>query len=114
VRASPPPAPIRESIKAGDFDAVPLHLLVDGAQPRRHRRQAPRPALGRSAASARPRRTLRPSNGLRVDVLAEEANLTSLIDGLVEYALTQRAADVDAGISPQRPSQKTPQKEGLT
>jgi uroporphyrinogen III methyltransferase / synthase len=40
VRAAPPPAPIREAIKAGAFDAVLFTSSSDGAQPRRHRRQA--------------------------------------------------------------------------
>ena len=38
VRASPPPADTREAIKGGGFDAGALHLVVDGAEPRRHRR----------------------------------------------------------------------------
>ena len=42
VRAAPPAAPIREAIKSGGFDAVRLHLVLDGAQPGRHRRQAAR------------------------------------------------------------------------
>ena len=43
VRAAPPPAPIREMIKTGGLRRGVLHLVVDGAQPGRHRRQAARP-----------------------------------------------------------------------
>ena len=45
VRAAPPPAEIRDAIKSGGFDAVLLHLVLDRAQPGRHRRQAARPTV---------------------------------------------------------------------
>lgn len=50
-------------------------------------------------------------HGLRVDVLAEEANLTSLIDGLVEFAMSAREDDLAAGTTPTRPSQKRRRKK---
>ena len=42
VRASPPPAPIREAIKTRRIRRGPVHLLVHGAEPDRHRGQAAR------------------------------------------------------------------------
>ncbi len=42
VRAAPPPAPIREAIKGGGFDAVLFTLLLHRAEPHRHRWQAAR------------------------------------------------------------------------
>jgi uroporphyrinogen III methyltransferase/synthase len=44
-------------------------------------------------------------HGLEVDVLAEEANLGSLISGLVDHAVARRTADLAAGRAPLRPSQ---------
>ena len=40
VRAAPPPAPIRDAIKSGQVRRGGVHLVLDGAQPGRHRRQA--------------------------------------------------------------------------
>lgn len=104
VRAAPPAASVREAIKGGGFDAV---CFTSSSTVRNLVGIAGKPAptsviccIGPATANTAA------EHGLRVDVLAEEANLTSLIDGLVEFALTQRAEDVEAGISPQRPSQK--------
>lgn len=109
VRASPPPAPIREAIKAGDFDAF---LFTSSSTVRNLVGIAGKPAatsviccIGPATANTAA------EHGLRVDVLAEEANLTSLIDGLVEFALAQRKDDVAAGITPTRPSQKRRRKK---
>src|SRR5699024_10570510 len=75
VRASPPPAPIRESIKAGDFDAF---LFTSSSTVRNLVGIAGKPAatsviccIGPATANTAA------EHGLRVDVLAEEANLTS-------------------------------------
>ena len=62
VRAAPPPAPTREAIKTGKFDAVLFTSSLDGPQPRRHRRQAAhvddhrvhRPGHGEDRGGARP------------------------------------------------------------
>ena len=56
------PPSIRDAIKGGDYDAVRLHVELDGAQPRRHRRQAARrdgrrlhrTGHGQDGAGARP------------------------------------------------------------
>ena len=61
VRAAPPPAPIREAIKARSVRRRRLHLELDGSQPGRHRGQAAprhrdrlhRPADGQDGAGAR-------------------------------------------------------------
>ncbi|GMA87827.1 hypothetical protein GCM10025868_30770 [Angustibacter aerolatus] len=62
VRAAPPAADVRDAIKTGRFDAVVFTSRLDGAQPRRHRRQAAhrhrrrvhRPADGEDGRGARP------------------------------------------------------------
>ncbi|WP_344257990.1 uroporphyrinogen-III synthase [Brevibacterium celere] len=109
VRASPPPAPIREAIKAGDFDAF---LFTSSSTVRNLVGIAGKPAatsviccIGPATANTAE------EHGLRVDVLAEEANLTSLIDGLVAYATRMREADLTAGVTPVRPSQKRRRKK---
>ncbi|WP_193072190.1 MULTISPECIES: uroporphyrinogen-III synthase [unclassified Brevibacterium] len=109
VRASPPPAPIREAIKAGDFDAF---LFTSSSTVRNLVGIAGKPAatsviccIGPATANTAA------EHGLRVDVLAEEANLTSLIDGLVEFAMSSREDDLAAGTTPTRPSQKRRRKK---
>ncbi|AOP52767.1 MAG: uroporphyrinogen-III synthase [Brevibacterium aurantiacum] len=109
VRASPPPAPIREAIKAGDFDAF---LFTSSSTVRNLVGIAGKPAstsviccIGPATANTAA------EHGLRVDVLAEEANLTSLIDGLVEFAMSAREDDLAAGTTPTRPSQKRRRKK---
>ncbi|MGO2037632.1 MAG: uroporphyrinogen-III synthase [Brevibacterium sp.] len=109
VRASPPPAPIREAIKAGDFDAF---LFTSSSTVRNLVGIAGKPApssviccIGPATANTAA------EHGLRVDVLAEEANLTSLIDGLVDYALAKRQEDLAAGTTPSRPSQTRRRKK---
>ncbi len=109
VRASPPPAPIREAIKAGDFDAF---LFTSSSTVRNLVGIAGKPAptsviccIGPATANTAA------EHGLRVDVLAKEANLTSLIDGLVEFAQQSRADDLAAGTTPVRPSQKRRRKK---
>ena len=47
-------------------------------------------------------------HGLEVAVLAEEANLGSLISGLVDHAVQRRTDDLAAGRAPLRPSQTRP------
>ena len=62
VRAAPPAAPIREAIKTGGFDAVLLHLVLDRAEPGRHRRQAA-PTIDRRLPRAEDRRDRARSSG---------------------------------------------------
>ena len=109
VRASPPPAPIREAIKAGDCDAF---LFASSSTVRNLVGIAGKPAatsviccIGTAPADTAG------EHGLAGDVLAEEANLTSLIDGLVAFATRMRDEDLAAGQTPMRPSQKRRRKK---
>ncbi|WP_363316531.1 uroporphyrinogen-III synthase [Brevibacterium sp.] len=103
VRAAPPPAPIRESIKAGDFDAV---LFTSSSTVRNLVGIAGKPPASTVVACIGPATAqTAEDNGLEVDVLAEEANMGSLISGLVDHAVRRRAEALAAGRAPLRPSQ---------
>ncbi|WP_114907336.1 uroporphyrinogen-III synthase [Ornithinimicrobium murale] len=103
VRAAPPPAPVRDAIKGGTFDAVCFtssstvrNLVGIAGKPHPNTVVACiGPATARTAEE----------HGLRVDVVAPEPNSTVLVDALArhaaEIALTARAAG-----EPVRPSQR--------
>jgi uroporphyrinogen III methyltransferase/synthase len=89
VRAAPPPAPIREAIKTGGFDAVcftsssTVRNLV-GIAGKPHARTIVAcigPATAETAQEF----------GLRVDVQPEEARVTTLVDALAAHAARLRA-----------------------
>lgn len=104
VRAAPPPAPIRESIKRGDFDAV---LFTSSSTVRNLVGIAGKPHPTTVVACIGPATAqTAEDHGLTVDVIASEAHLGSLIAGLVEHARSLRAADSAANRSPLRPSQR--------
>ena len=103
VRASPPPAPIRDAIKRGDFDAV---LFTSSSTVRNLLGIAGKPpestviacigqATARTAAE----------QGLRVDVVASEARLETLVSELADHARALRDEQIAAGTEPLRPSQ---------
>lgn len=103
VRAAPPAAPVREAIKRGDFDAV---LFTSSSTVRNLLGIAGKPpattvvaCIGQATAQTAM------DQGLRVDVIAGEANLDRLVADLAEFARTQRDEQVTAGQVPVRPSQ---------
>ena len=89
VRASPPPAPIREAIKSGGFDAVcftsasTVRNLV-GIAGKPHARTIVACLGPKTAETAR-------EFGLRVDVLPEEPDVLMLVEGLARHASRLRA-----------------------
>ena len=104
VRAAPPPAPIRESIKRGDFDAV---LFTSSSTVRNLVGIAGKPFHTTVIACIGPMTAeTAKEHGLRVDVVAEKATMGSLISGVIDWAKTHRQADIEAGQSPLRPSQR--------
>lgn len=104
VRASPPPAPIRESLKSGDFDAV---LFTSSSTVRNLVGIAGKPHASTVIACIGPATAKSAEDlGLRVDVLADEANLQSLVDGLAHFARSRRDRAQEAGETPLRPSQQ--------
>ena len=91
VRAAPPPAPVREAIKGGGFDAVcftsssTVRNLV-GIAGKPHTRTVVAVIGPQTAATAQ-------EFGLRVDVQPETAAVGPLVDALAEHALSLREAE---------------------
>jgi len=89
VRAAPPPAPIREAIKTGGFDAVcftsssTVRNLV-GIAGKPHTRTIVACIGPQTAETAR-------EFGLRVDVQPDEARVPALVDALAVHAARLRA-----------------------
>lgn len=104
VRAAPPPAPVRDAIKGGEFDAV---LFTSSSTVRNLVGIAGKPHPSTIVAAIGPatEQTAK-DHGLHVDVTAAEANVGSLIESLVDFARQQRDADLAAHRAALRPSQK--------
>lgn len=104
VRAAPPPAPTREAIKTGGFDAV---LFTSSSTVRNLVGIAGKPhattvvaCIGPATAAAAQ------EHGLRVDVLAPEATHASLAEALAEHGEVLRLASLEKGEITWRPSRK--------
>jgi uroporphyrinogen III methyltransferase / synthase len=91
VRAAPPPAPVREAIKGGGFDAVcftsssTVRNLV-GIAGKPHAKTVVAVIGPQTAATAQ-------EFGLRVDVQPETAAVGPLVDALAEHARSLREAE---------------------
>ncbi|TDQ54917.1 bifunctional uroporphyrinogen-III C-methyltransferase/uroporphyrinogen-III synthase [Actinorugispora endophytica] len=104
VRAAPPPAPIREAIKGGGFDAV---LFTSSSTVRNLVGIAGKPHATTVIAVIGPETAKTAEEfGLRVDVVAPRTSVSALAEALSEYGAAQRRAAVDAGKPVLRPSQK--------
>ncbi|MFB4313736.1 uroporphyrinogen-III synthase [Actinomadura sp. 21ATH] len=103
VRAAPPPAPIREAIKGGGFDAV---LFTSSSTVKNLIGIAGKPHNVTVIACIGPQ-TARTAEeyGLRVDVLAEKPSVSELAEALAEYGAKRRAAQIEAGDPLRKPSQ---------
>jgi uroporphyrinogen III methyltransferase/synthase len=103
VRAAPPPAPIREAIKGGGFDAV---LFTSSSTVRNLVGIAGKPHNVTVIAVIGPQ-TARTAEefGLRVDVMADKPSASALAAALAEYGAKLRSAALAAGDTPRRPSQ---------
>jgi uroporphyrinogen III methyltransferase / synthase len=103
VRAAPPPAPTREAIKTGDFDAVvftsssTVRNLVGIAGKPHHTTVIAviGPATARTCEE----------HGLRVDVMAPNPGALELADALATFAAERRDALIAAGKKVVKPSQ---------
>ncbi|GAC1328249.1 MAG: bifunctional uroporphyrinogen-III C-methyltransferase/uroporphyrinogen-III synthase [Mycobacteriales bacterium] len=106
VRAAPPAASVRESLKGGGFDAV---LFTSSSTVRNLVGIAGKPhestvlaAIGpQTAATAR-------ELGLRVDVQAPAPSVSELVAALAAYALERRAAAAEADGQAGPPAARTP------
>ncbi|WP_283139873.1 uroporphyrinogen-III synthase [Rhizohabitans arisaemae] len=103
VRAAPPPAPIREAIKGGGFDAV---LFTSSSTVRNLVGIAGKPHAVTVIAAIGPQTAKTAEEfGLRVDVMADKPSASALAVALAEYGAKQRRAAAEAGETVRRPSQ---------
>jgi uroporphyrinogen III methyltransferase/synthase len=104
VRAAPPPAPIREAIKGGGFDAV---LFTSSSTVRNLVGIAGKPHAVTVIGVIGPQ-TAKTADGfgLRVDVQSPQASVLALVDALAEFGASQRAAAVENGEVLRRPSER--------
>ncbi len=104
VRAAPPPAPIREAIKGGGFDAV---LFTSSSTVRNLIGIAGKPHAVTVIAVIGPQTAKTAAEfGLRVDVMAPKPSVTALVDALAEYGAGLRDAAVAAGEVVRKPSER--------
>jgi uroporphyrinogen III methyltransferase / synthase len=106
VRAAPPPAPTRDAIKTGKFDAVvftsssTVRNLVGIAG-------KPHPSTVIAVIGPATAKTAE-EHGLRVDVLSPKPDVEVLVDALADFGAARRVALLDAGQPVTRPSERKP------
>jgi uroporphyrinogen III methyltransferase/synthase len=106
VRAAPPPAPTRDAIKTGKFDAVvftsssTVRNLVGIAG-------KPHPSTVIAVIGPATAKTAE-EHGLRVDVLAAKPDVDALVDALADFGASRRIAMVEAGQPVTKPSDRKP------
>jgi uroporphyrinogen III methyltransferase/synthase len=106
VRATPPPAPTREAIKSGKFDAVvftsssTVRNLVGIAG-------KPHPSTVIAVIGPATAKTAE-EHGLRVDVLAPSPSVDVLADALADFGAARRSAMLEAGQPVTKPSERRP------
>ena len=106
VRAAPPPAPVRDAIKNGSFDAV---LFTSSSTVRNLVGIAgkPHPSTVVGCIGPATAKTAE-EHGLRVDVLAPEPTADALVDALADHGRSLALAAEEAGEAVLRPSQRRP------
>lgn len=106
VRAAPPPAPTRDAIKTGKFDAVvftsssTVRNLVGIAG-------KPHPSTVIAVIGPATRKTAE-EHGLRVDVVAPQPDVDLLVEALAGFGADRRAAMLEAGDPVTKPSDRKP------
>ncbi|HYO40018.1 MAG TPA: bifunctional uroporphyrinogen-III C-methyltransferase/uroporphyrinogen-III synthase [Nocardioidaceae bacterium] len=106
VRATPPPAPTREAIKTGRFDAV---VFTSSSTVRNLVGIAGKPHTSTVIAVIGPETAkTAQEHGLRVDVLAPTPSVEVLADALADFGATRRASLLEAGQPITRPSERRP------
>mgnify|MGYP001765286823 CR=1 FL=1 len=104
VRAAPPPAPTRDAIKSGKFDAVvftsssTVRNLVGIAG-------KPHPSTVIAVIGPATAKTAE-EHGLRVDVLAPKPDVNLLVDALAAFGAARRIAMLEAGQPVTKPSER--------
>jgi uroporphyrinogen III methyltransferase/synthase len=106
VRAAPPPAPTRDAIKSGKFDAVvftsssTVRNLVGIAG-------KPHPSTVIAVIGPATAKTVE-EHGLRVDVMAPTPDVDVLADALADFGAARRLAMIEAGQPVTKPSDRKP------
>ncbi|HEU5420074.1 MAG TPA: uroporphyrinogen-III synthase [Streptosporangiaceae bacterium] len=104
VRAAPPPAPIREAIKGGGFDAV---LFTSSSTVRNLIGIAGKPHAVTVIAVIGPQTAKTAAEfGLRVDVTAPTPSVTALVEALAAHGAGIRDTALEAGEPVRRPSER--------
>lgn len=104
VRAAPPPAPVREAIKTGGFDAV---MFTSSSTVRNLVGIAGKPHQSTVVACIGPHTAkTAEEHGLRVDVLAEDSTPEGLAEALAAHGVVMRERAEEAGEDEWRPSKK--------
>ncbi|HET7357473.1 MAG TPA: bifunctional uroporphyrinogen-III C-methyltransferase/uroporphyrinogen-III synthase [Nocardioidaceae bacterium] len=106
VRAAPPPAPTREAIKTGKFDAV---VFTSSSTVRNLVGIAGKPHASTVIACIGPATAkTAEEHGLRVDVMAPSPSVEVLVDALADFGASRRASLLAAGQPVTRPSERRP------
>jgi uroporphyrinogen III methyltransferase/synthase len=106
VRATPPPAPTREAIKTGKFDAV---VFTSSSTVRNLVGIAGKPHASTVIAVIGPATAkTAEEHGLRVDVLAPSPSVEVLADALADFGAARRASLIEAGQPVTKPSERRP------
>ncbi len=106
VRAAPPPAPVREAIKTGKFDAV---VFTSSSTVRNLVGIAGKPHASTVIAVIGPATAkTAEEHGLRVDVLAPNPSVDELVDALGDFGASRRAGLLEAGQPVTKPSERRP------
>ena len=104
VRAAPPPAPVREAIKTGGFDAV---MFTSSSTVRNLVGIAGKPHQSTIVACIGPNTAkTAEEHGLRVDVLAQDSTPEGLVAALAQHGLELREQAEEAGTGEWRPSKR--------
>jgi uroporphyrinogen III methyltransferase/synthase len=106
VRAAPPPAPTREAIKSGKFDAV---VFTSSSTVRNLVGIAGKPHPSTIIAVIGPATAkTAEEHGLRVDVMAAEPSVEELVDSLADFGAARRASMLESGQPVTKPSERRP------
>jgi uroporphyrinogen III methyltransferase / synthase len=106
VRAAPPPAPVRDAIKTGKFDAV---VFTSSSTVRNLVGIAGKPHPSTIIAVIGPATAKTAmEHGLRVDVLAPTPSADALVEALADFGAQRRLAMIDSGQPVTKPSERKP------
>jgi len=106
VRAAPPPAPTRDAIKAGKFDAV---VFTSSSTVRNLVGIAGKPHSSTVIAVIGPATAkTAEEHGLRVDVLPPQPDVELLVEALADFGASRRLSMIEAGQPVAKPSERKP------